>query len=76
MPLLEEYIYNDGERLRALLGTAFMRKLKPEAHLFDVLPEAFDVDMPRYEIWRFDDDQGFLNALRRLSGVTSERVGG
>ena len=72
VPLLQEYFYNDGERLKAVLGAAFVSEQKPYGKLFDAPPESFDADTPRYDIRQFDDDdQGFLNALRTLSGVTS-----
>jgi len=70
VPLLQEYFYNDGERLKAVLGARFVSEQKPDAKLFDAPPESFDADMPRYDIRRFDgDDQGFLNALRALAGM-------
>jgi 5-methylcytosine-specific restriction endonuclease McrBC GTP-binding regulatory subunit McrB len=68
VPLLQEYFYNDGERLRAVLGAEFVRK-EPLRKVFDAPPESFEEDSFRYDIWQFkDDDPGFLNALRRLSG--------
>ncbi len=73
VPLLQEYFYNDGERLKAVLGAAFVSEQKQDGKLFDAPPESFDADAPRYDIRQFDgDDQGFLNALRTLSGVPTE----
>lgn len=70
VPLLQEYFYNDGERLKAVLGARFVSEQKPDGNLFDAPPESFDADTPRYDIRRFDsDDQGFLNALRALAGM-------
>lgn len=31
VPLLQEYFYNDGPRLRAVLGEAFVERLDPDA---------------------------------------------
>ncbi len=71
--LLQEYFYNDGERLKAVLGAAFVSEQKSDGKLFDAPPESFDTDTPRYDIRQFDgDDQGFLDALRALSGVTTD----
>lgn len=73
VPLLQEYFYNDGERLKAVLGAAFVSEQKQDGKLFDAPPESFDADTPRYDIRQFDgDDQGFLDALRALSGVTTD----
>ncbi len=68
VPLLQEYFYNDGERLRAVIGKAFVEEKKPDAKLFDALPESFDADEARFEIRRFEgDDNGFGGALQALA---------
>lgn len=70
VPLLQEYFYNDGERLKVVLGAAFVSEQKSDGKLFDPPPESFDADSPRYDIRRFEgDDPGFVNALRALAGV-------
>lgn len=61
LPLLQEYFYNDNERLYALLGDGFMRRteigdLSPE------LSELVDTDSPRYEIRSLSEDE-LLHAL-------------
>jgi len=67
--LLQEYFYNDGERLRAVLGKTFVTEQRPEAGLFEAAPESFDADVPRFEINRFEgNDEGLLTALRALAG--------
>jgi 5-methylcytosine-specific restriction protein B len=67
VPLLQEYFYNDGERLRAVLGSDFVRPVQLSAEASKALGEVFDPDMPRYEVVMLSGE-GFLNALRGLSG--------
>ncbi len=76
VPLLQEYFYNDGERLQAVLGEAFVKKQNPPADLFDKAASGvLDTDRPRFTIHRFDnDDAGFLHALRRLAGTANAPV--
>jgi hypothetical protein len=69
VPLLQEYFYNDGERLRSVVGRTFVMEQRAEPGLFEVAPESFDADVPHFEINKFEgDDEGFLNALRVLAG--------
>ena len=49
LPLLQEYFYNDSERLYALLGDGFMKKVEIDG-LPSELVELVDTDSPRYEI--------------------------
>ncbi len=70
VPLLQEYFYNDGERLQAVLGRDFVRDDAQQAGLFAVDMDARASSHPRYSIHPFaGDDKGFLAALRRLSGM-------
>lgn len=69
VPLLQEYFYNDGPRLRAVLGRAFVRTITPATDLFDETPESYDADADHYEIETFeDDDDGFLAAIGAIIG--------
>jgi len=69
VPLLQEYFYNDGERLRAVVGKAFVVEQRAAPGLFEVTPESFDADVPHFEINRFEgNDEGLLTALRALAG--------
>jgi hypothetical protein len=49
LPLLQEYFYNDSERLYALLGDGFMRKVEIDG-LPSQLSELVDTDSPRYDL--------------------------
>jgi 5-methylcytosine-specific restriction protein B len=49
VPLLQEYFYNDGERLYAVLGDGFLRKLEVGS-LSPNLSELIDTETPRYEL--------------------------
>jgi len=70
VPLLQEYFYNDGERLQTVLGRDFVRDQPLQARLFDADTDAFASSRSRYQIHSFaGDDKGFLTALKRLSGV-------
>ncbi|MDB5322755.1 MAG: hypothetical protein JWN40_4386 [Phycisphaerales bacterium] len=69
IPLLEEYFYHDVARLRAVLGSAFVKTIPAEKYLFDASVDAFDPDRPQAEIDRFEqDDPAFIAALKRLAG--------
>jgi 5-methylcytosine-specific restriction protein B len=48
LPLLQEYFYNDSERLYALLGDEFMKKVEIDG-LPSEMSELVDTDSPRYE---------------------------
>ncbi len=67
VPLLQEYFYNDGERLRAVLGKDFVVEQKADDTTRAALGDLYD-DTPRYEIKALDGT-AFLDALRRLAGA-------
>jgi DNA polymerase III delta prime subunit len=56
VPLLQEYFYNDNERLYALLGNGFMKKIEIEG-LSSELIELVDTDSPRFELKRLDEGE-------------------
>ncbi|TEU15748.1 MAG: AAA family ATPase [Anaerolineales bacterium] len=69
VPLLQEYFYNDGERLQAVLGDQFVRRVETGKAATAALGEWYDSETPKYEVAELDGDS-FLEALRRLAGVT------
>ena len=75
IPLLQEYFYNDGERLKAILGKCFVEEVPAPSGLFESNLESFDALTPRIEIRRFPNDEaGFVFALHRLAGTASNNA--
>jgi MoxR-like ATPase/predicted RNA-binding protein with PUA-like domain len=66
VPLLQEYFYNDGERLKAVLGDDFVRRVEVDAATQKALNDLYDPDTPKYEVAELDGDS-FLGALRKLA---------
>jgi len=66
VPLLQEYFYNDGERLCAVLGRDFVKTLELDPATRKALGELYDVEMTCYEIAQLHGDD-FVSALQRLS---------
>jgi 5-methylcytosine-specific restriction protein B len=56
LPLLQEYFYNDSERLHAVLGDGFLEQLTI-GNLDRRLSELVDTESPRYEVKRLNSDQ-------------------
>jgi len=70
VPLLQEYFYNDGERLQTVLGNQFVRRVDMDEATTAALGEWYESETPKYEVAELDGDR-FLEALRRLSGATA-----
>jgi hypothetical protein len=64
LPLLQEYFYNDGERLYAVLGEGFLRKLDAGG-VSSELSELIDTDSPRYELKSLNSDE-LVSALQNF----------
>lgn len=69
VPLLQEYFYNDGARLRAVLGARFVKTAGGDS----AAPAEFDFDPERvrYEI-EVLEGEAFLDALKALAGTGRE----
>ena len=68
VPLLEEYFYNDSERLHAVLGDAFLEKVGPVTNIPKELTELCDLDAPRYRL-KVLSEEGLLQALRAFVAI-------
>lgn len=68
--LLQEYFYNDGERLRAVLGAAFMEEIKLDTGVFESSPDFLDGDATRWEVQTLEGD-AFVAALKKIAGVNA-----
>jgi hypothetical protein len=66
IPLLQEYFYNDGERLRIVLGDEFVVPVEVDTSTKQALGEMYDPDEVRYEIARLTDE-AFVTALENLA---------
>ena len=63
VPLLEEYFYNDNERLHAILGDAFLERIETLTNIPTELNELCDLEAPRYRLKALDEE-GLLQALK------------
>ena len=69
VPRLREYFYNDGERLRAVLGSAFVTMEPVPADLFENDVDLADLKRGAVGVNDFGgNDPGFLAALQRIVG--------
>ncbi len=69
VPLLQEFFYNDGERLSAVVGKDFVIQAKVSKGAAVALGDLYDADVPKYGIANLQGDD-FLNALKQLAGET------
>jgi 5-methylcytosine-specific restriction protein B len=73
VPLLHEYFYNDGERLKAVLGDKFVRKVEVSEDTAKALGELYEKDAPKYEIAMLQGNE-FLNVLNQLAAGTESEA--
>jgi 5-methylcytosine-specific restriction protein B len=66
IPLLQEYFYNDGERLQAVLGKEFVQSKEVDVSTRNALGDAFDSDTPKLEIVNLKGEE-FLTALTEMA---------
>ncbi len=62
--LITEYFYNDGERMRAVLGKFFVGSLTVDPVVTNQMSEMFD-DGEKFEICTLEDDE-FIEVLRNF----------
>jgi 5-methylcytosine-specific restriction protein B len=65
IPLLQEYFYNDGQRLQALIGEDFLQPVEVDSAIQKALKDLYDPDL-QYEIEQLEGEP-FLDALRKLA---------
>lgn len=67
IPMLQEYFYNDGERLRAVLDD-FVELTNLPQNLFANPPENFDPELTSYQVMNLTGTQ-FIAALKKIAGL-------
>jgi 5-methylcytosine-specific restriction protein B len=65
IPLLEEYFYNDGERLKVVINEAFVSIVDPDEVTKRVLGDLYDPEEIHYEIIDLPEED-FLEALNQI----------
>jgi len=68
VPLLQEYFYHDGERLRAVLGEKFVQPVKVGTDAVKALGELYDSGAPKHEVVGLRGDP-FVSALQELAAA-------
>jgi 5-methylcytosine-specific restriction protein B len=66
VPLLQEYFYNDGERLHAVLGDDFVKLTEVSNDTSLALGDCYDSEAKRYEIVKRAGEE-FISALQKLT---------
>lgn len=66
VPLLQEYFYGDGERLKTVLGDKLIQRVDVSKVTQKALGDLYDSERPRYRVVELDDPS-FVNALREIA---------
>lgn len=66
IPLLQEYFYNDAERLQAVLGARFIQPAKFGDNIRKALKDLCDLDS-QFTITLFEPNEEFLQALQQIA---------
>ena len=74
LPLLQEYFYNDTERLRAVVGGRFIEPVKVSPETAKALGGLYEHEQAGGRVVKLSGDE-FLSALRRLAGGDAEAPG-
>jgi ferredoxin len=72
MPLLQEYFYNDGERLRAVLGDDFVSKVEVSKNATTALGALYESEAAKLNVVDLGADE-LVTALQRLTGEDPEQ---
>ena len=65
MPLLQEYFYNDWERLRAVVGNRFIKPAEVDEMTRQALGDFYEEE-GQFEVRVYDTGSGFLEALQSV----------
>jgi hypothetical protein len=71
VPLLQEYFYNDGKRLRAVLGGDFVKKAEVSKAVGEALGDLYDSESLKPNIIELSGDE-LIGALQRLTGEVAD----
>ena len=68
MPLLQEYFYNDWERLKAVVGDRFVRPTEVDGVTRQALGDFYDMDN-QYQVYEYEVNSTFLEAISAIVAV-------
>lgn len=68
MPLLQEYFYNDWDRLRAVVGNRFVKPATVDEATRQALGDFDDMD-DQYQVYEYEAGSAFLEAISTTAAV-------